>query len=263
MSVEVAAMPDKRHVAASFSRAARSYDAAADLQRDVGHHLLALLPALDVERWLDLGCGTGYFTRALAQRFGTAGVGLDLAEGMLRHARPNGGAQHWVCADAERLPVAAASTDLVFSSLALQWCGDFDAVLRGTRHALRTGGVLAFSSLSAGTLSELQSSWQRVDGFVHVNRFRPFEAYQRSCARTGWQTVTLEQQAHTVYFNDVRTLMQSLKSIGAQNRNEGRPDGLSGRRRLLALADAYEDLRTAHGLPLTYQVVYGILRKEQ
>ncbi len=263
MSVEAAAMPDKRRVAASFSRAAHSYDAAADLQRDVGQHLLELLPALDVGRWLDLGCGTGYFTRALAQRFGGTGIGLDLAEGMLRHARPGGGAGHWVCADAERLPLVAASTDLVFSSLALQWCSAFDAVLRGTRQALRPGGVLAFSSLCVGTLHELQASWQRVDGFVHVNRFRAFEAYQRSCAGTGWQTVALEQRAHTVYFNDVRALMHSLKAIGAQNRNEGRPDGLSGRRRLLALADAYEDFRTDRGLPLTYQVVYGVLRKEQ
>src|SRR5690606_1533092 len=90
-------LPDKRQVAASFSRAADSYDGVAALQREVGAQLLARLPTLAPARWLDLGCGTGHFTRLLAQRFAAAeGVALDLAEGMLRHARPRGGAWHFV-----------------------------------------------------------------------------------------------------------------------------------------------------------------------
>lgn len=38
------ALPDKRQVAASFSRAATSYDSVAELQRDVGQQLLGRLP---------------------------------------------------------------------------------------------------------------------------------------------------------------------------------------------------------------------------
>ena len=63
-------LPDKRQVAASFSRAASSYDGVAALQRKVGQQLLKALPAeFDPSSWLDLGCGTGFFTRALAQRY--------------------------------------------------------------------------------------------------------------------------------------------------------------------------------------------------
>jgi len=81
-----ASLPDKRQVAASFSRAAESYDGVADLQRAVGNHLLEQLPAdLQPSRWLDLGCGTGHFSRLLALRFaGAEGLALDIAEGMLR-----------------------------------------------------------------------------------------------------------------------------------------------------------------------------------
>ena len=62
-------LPDKRQVAASFSRAAASYDSVAALQRAVADALLARLPVdLRPQRWLDLGCGTGYCTRALAQQ---------------------------------------------------------------------------------------------------------------------------------------------------------------------------------------------------
>ena len=74
--VSLPGVPDKRQVAASFSRAAASYDSVAALQRTVADTLLAQLPAdLRPQRWLDLGCGTGYCTRALAQRYG-AGQGL-------------------------------------------------------------------------------------------------------------------------------------------------------------------------------------------
>ncbi|MCY4125809.1 MAG: methyltransferase domain-containing protein, partial [Pseudomonas sp.] len=83
------ALPDKRQVATSFSRAAASYDSVAALQRSVGMNLLTMLPSdLEPTRWLDLGSGTGHFSRVLAERYGPAsGVAVDIAEGMLRHAR--------------------------------------------------------------------------------------------------------------------------------------------------------------------------------
>lgn len=257
-------LPDKRQVAASFSRAAESYDSVAALQRAVGHELLARLPeSCAPSRWLDLGCGTGYFSRALGQRFaGVEGVALDIAEGMLRHAQPLAGARHFVAGDAERLPLRDQSCDLLFSSLALQWCGDFSAVLSEARRVLRPGGVMAFSSLCVGTLQELRDSWQAVDGFVHVNRFRRFEDYQGLCAASGLHLLSLQTRPQVLHYPDLRSLTHELKALGAHNLNPGRPGGLTGRARMLALLAAYEQFRQPQGLPATYQVVYGVLRKE-
>lgn len=258
-----AALPDKRQVAASFSRAAESYDAVAELQRNVGTQLFARLPtSLRPRRWLDLGCGTGYFTRALAERYAQGeGLAVDIAEGMLRHARPQGGAAHFIAGDAEALPLQSDSVDLLFSSLALQWCADFPRVLSEAQRVLRPGGVLAFSSLCVGTLQELRDSWLAVDGFVHVNRFRRFEDYQQLCAASGLQPLTLQRQAEVLHFPDLRSLTTSLKDLGAHNLNPGRPGGLTGRSRIRALIEAYERFRQPQGLPATYQVVYGVLQK--
>lgn len=260
---EQGALPDKRRVAASFSRAADSYDSVAALQRSVGIDLLARLPVqLAPQRWLDLGCGTGHFSRVLAARYPQAeGVALDLAEGMLRHARPLGGARRFVAGDAESLPLRGGSVELIFSSLAVQWCADFAAVLSEARRALQPGGVLAFSSLCVGTLQELRDSWQAVDGFVHVNRFRRFSEYQQLCADSGLQVLGLERKAQSLHFSDLRQLTHELKALGAHNLNPGRPDGLTGRARIRALVEAYERFRQPQGLPATYQVVYGVLQK--
>lgn len=261
---EQSGLPDKRRVAASFSRAAASYDSVAALQRDVGIELLARLPVqLQPQRWLDLGCGTGHFSRVLATRFPQAeGIALDLAEGMLQHARPLGGAQRFVAGDAENLPLRDGCLDLIYTSLAVQWCADFTAVLDEARRVLRPGGVLAFSSLCVGTLQELRDSWQAVDGFVHVNRFRRFADYQQLCAESSLQGVSLERRAKVLHFPDLRVLTHELKALGAHNLNPGRPGGLTGRASIRALVDAYERFRQPAGLPATYQVVYGVLRKE-
>ncbi|RVD79057.1 BioC: biotin biosynthesis protein [Pseudomonas koreensis] len=256
-------LPDKRQVAASFSRAAASYDSVAELQRDVGTQLLQRLPASFVpSRWLDLGCGTGYFTRALAERFAAGhGLALDIAEGMLEHARPLGGAQHFIAGDAERLPLQDATCELIFSSLAVQWCADFEAVLGEAFRVLKPGGIFAFASLCVGTLYELRDSWRQVDGLVHVNRFREFARYQQLCTASGLRTLSLQNQAHVLHYPDVRSLTHELKALGAHNLNPGRPGGLTGRARILGLVEAYEQYRQAQGLPATYQVVYAVLEK--
>ncbi|MBI6895948.1 malonyl-ACP O-methyltransferase BioC [Pseudomonas putida] len=256
-------LPDKRQVAASFSRAAASYDSVAALQRAVGMALLEKLPSdLAPARWLDMGSGTGHFSRVLAERFAqSSGVAVDIAEGMLRHAREQGGAPHHVAGDAERLPLRDGCVDLLFSSLAVQWCGQFASVLGEARRVLRPGGVLAFSSLCVGTLDELRASWQAVDGMVHVNRFRRFEDYQRLCGDSGLELIDLERRPHVLHYPDVRSLTHELKALGAHNLNPGRPSGLTGRARMQGLLQAYEQYRQAQGLPATYQVVYGVLRK--
>ena len=260
-----ARLPDKRQVAASFSRAAASYDSVAELQRAVGAELLAQLPAeLAPARWVDLGSGTGHFSRALAEHFLEGqGTAVDIAEGMLRHARASGGASRYVCGDAEHLPLASASQQLIFSSLALQWCADFAAVLGEARRVLQPGGVFAFSSLCVGTLQELRDSWQAVDGFVHVNRFRRFEDYQALCAASGLEVLELRSERRVLHYADLRQLTHELKALGAHNLNPGRPDGLTGRARVLALIEAYERCRDEQGLPASWQVVYGVLRRAE
>jgi malonyl-CoA O-methyltransferase len=257
------ALPDKRQVAASFSRAAASYDSVAELQRAVGHELLARLPSAGApQRWLDMGCGTGYFSRVLGGMWPAShGVALDIAEGMLNHARPLGGAEHFIAGDAERLPLRDGGCGLIFSSLAVQWCADFAAVLNEAYRVLQPGGVLAFASLCVGTLDELRESWRAADGLVHVNRFRTFEAYQQLCAASGLRVISLERQPHVLHYPDVRSLTHELKALGAHNLNPGRPGGLTGRARIVALVNAYERFRRAQGLPATYQVVYAVLEK--
>lgn len=254
--------PDKLRVAQAFSRAAHSYDSVADLQRRVGEQVLQQLPPMQPQTWVDIGCGTGYFSQRLREQFPAAfGVSLDIAEGMLQHSRTLGRAEHCIAADAEHLPLRAESADLLFSSLAVQWCPQIEQVLDGAWRALKPGGRLAVTTLCDGTLFELRDSWQQVDDNVHVNRFRQEADYQQAIAQKPWQIECWHSEPVCEYFADLPSLTHSLRALGAQNKNPGRPDGLSSRERIRRLAAAYETLRQPQGLPATYQVLYWVLRK--
>ena len=252
----------KRDIASSFSRAAPTYDAAAILQKRVCAQLAALLDVtpLNPNATLDLGCGTGLSTAELVARYPHADhLGLDLAEGMLTEARTRSACNgiRWMCADAEHLPLAAGSVDLVFSNLSLQWFPDPAAAFAEAARVLAPGGVLCFSTLGPRTLYELREAWRQVDGYIHVNQFQDPAETREIIAKAGLNCTGFQVRELVMEYSRLSGLTRELKAIGAHNLNSGRATGLTGRARLRALEAAYETRRDADGsLPATYEAVF-------
>ncbi len=268
---------EKTAVAASFSRAATEYDSAAHLQREIGKQLLTCL-----DQWqgipamvLDLGCGTGYFCPELRRRYPVARyIGLDIASGMVDYARDrygneegnnegrNGGSNAaWIVADAEALPLATASVDLVFSSLALQWCYRPEHLFAELGRVLTPGGMCVFTTLGPATLCELRSAWGGVDVHQHVNTFLPASSLKAAAATIPGVALTLNSRELHLTYERVRDLLDELKALGAHNMNRARPAGLTGRRALQRMLQAYEARRAEGVLPATYEVIFGVLEK--
>ncbi|MDO3386744.1 malonyl-ACP O-methyltransferase BioC [Gilvimarinus sp. SDUM040013] len=248
---------DKRWVAKSFSRAAASYDSAARLQRRVGQSLLeGLAPTSGTV--VDLGSGTGHFLNDLKRGNPEANLlALDLAEGMLLHAREQQRpADAWLCADAEALPFTSGSIAAFYSSLAIQWCEDQGCLFSELLRSLRPGGQLCLSTLTDGTLAELAKAWQAVDKYIHVNRFVAADVVVQALKSAGFIDIEIRQETVLLHCASLRELSSELKALGAHNVNTGRPKGLTGRERLSRLEAAYEAERTDQGLPVTYQVCY-------
>jgi malonyl-CoA O-methyltransferase len=254
---------DRVQMRRAFERAARTYDAAAVLQRQVGERLLERLSLTTVQpkRVLDLGCGTGRPTLDLVKQCRRAQVvGLDIAAGMLKVARRR---QPWlkparfVCGDADRLPFAAESFELLYANLLLQWCNEPDKTFLEWRRVLKPHGLLLFSTLGPDTLKELRAAWKEVDGFSHVNRFLDMHDLGDAVIRAGFVEPVMDVEHVTLTYEDVFGLMRDLKGIGAHNVTAGRGRNLTGRHRMQALGKAYERWRRDGRLPATYEVVYG------
>ena len=254
---------DKQQVAASFSRAAASYDDVAHVQRAVGERLLGMVPGeLKPCRIVDMGCGTGHFTRELARRFpGAACSGLDLAPGMVAYAAADASQINWLCGDAEAVPLAAGSVDLVFSNFTFQWCRNLSALMAEQYRVLAPGGVMVFSTVGPNTLWELRESWRQVDYHVHVNQFAHAESVRAALQHAGFELSKWEAEMRVCFYARLSDLTRELKALGAHNLNRGRNTGLTGRKQIEGLKAAYETLREVRGLPVTWEVFYVVARK--
>jgi len=257
--------PAKEDVSSSFSRAAESYDSVAKLQREVGKRLLTHLNVVSTvpDRLLDLGCGTGFFQPDLGARYPEATyIGLDLAPGMIEYARTRStGHGLWIVGDAESLPLATASVDIVFSSLAVQWCHKPEWFLAELARVLKPGGRCVFTTLGPDTLRELRQAWAAVDSYQHVNNFLPAEALIAAGERVAGIELILSTERHCMQYQRVGELLAELKSLGAHNMNRRRPAGLTSRKTLQGMLQAYESWRVDGLLPATYDVIYGEVKK--
>jgi malonyl-CoA O-methyltransferase len=67
----------------------------------------------------------------------------------------------------------------------------------------------------------------------------------------------MEMEKITLTYNDVKAVMQDLRSIGAHNATAGRAPGMTGKTRWAHIVQNYETLRRDGKLPATFEIVYG------
>ncbi|MDO7711541.1 MAG: malonyl-ACP O-methyltransferase BioC [Pseudomonadota bacterium] len=265
-------LPKKHLVARSFGNAAAHYDDVAVLQRQTGDELLDRLSlvTLQPKRVLDLGVGTGRNLTLLAKRYPNAQLlALDIAPAMLQQARQRyqkvSGIKRWLpysnmpfylAGDAEELPLADNSVDLVFANLALQWC-DPRMSFAEIQRVLRPDGLLMFTTLGPDTLRELRQAWAEVDDYPHVNMFYDMHDVGEAMMAAGLAEPVLDTDRYTLTYDSAMALMKDLKVLGARNVNSGRRRGLTGKNTIKQVGDAYEPFRRDGVLPATYEVVYG------
>jgi len=144
---------------------------------------------------LDVGCGNGYFARALAQR-GARVTGIDISPRMIEHAKrqetanPLGIEYHVL--DAAALPAGFApqSFDMVASCMALQDMPGIDKVFRGV-HALLRPGCRFVASITHPCTDTPHRVWERdengVKKWLCVDRY--FERGSFEYEWVGWERV--------------------------------------------------------------------------
>jgi malonyl-CoA O-methyltransferase len=181
---------------------------------------------------------------------------------MLQFARAQHSEQSsWLCGDAELLPLADQSVDVIYSNFALQWCANLPRLFAELHRILKPSGQLIFSTLGPATLHELKAAWQQVDDRVHVNQFHEQTYLLKTLDQQGFLEFELEHKPAIMEFEQLSDLTRSLKSLGAQNVNRGRSSGLTGRRKIQAFKLAYEHFRSNNLLPATYDVFYLTVKK--
>lgn len=112
--------------------------------------LLKLLEPLSGEMILDVGCGTGIFTRDV-MAFGPVVTGVDLSEPMLQKTIDKAAGTDFtgVCADMCSLPFPDQSFDKVFSMTAIEFVADAKQAVDELGRVTRKGGTIVLTTLNS------------------------------------------------------------------------------------------------------------------
>lgn len=160
--------------------------------------LQAMLPPLRGLRVVDLGCGYGWFCRWASEQGAEQVLGLDVSEKMLERAvaTTSDAAVSYARADLERLELADAAYDLVYSSLTLHYIVDLAGLLGAAYRALTAGGKLVFSIEHPIYMAPMQPGWV-LD--AQGRRTWPVYSYQVEGPRsTNWLAEGVIKQHRTI-----------------------------------------------------------------
>lgn len=119
-------------------------------------------------RVLDLGCGTGRFAAALAERHGCATFGVDPSPAMLAMARGRISAVTWLDGSAEAIPLADDAVERAFMQTVIHLVEDRPAGFAELRRVLAPDGVVAILTVDpAGAprfwMADLLPSYAAID----------------------------------------------------------------------------------------------------
>lgn len=248
----------KQRVAARFDAAAGTYDAAARVQRLVAEDLAVRISALPLPpqaRVLEVGCGTGFLTRCLAERLPEPRIlATDIAPGMVEAcaARRLPGVSTHVM-DGEHPDAPAGRFDLVCTSLAAQWFTDLEGALARLFACVRPGGWLALATLGCDTFQE----WHDACRGAGVSPYqRPYPDADDLADMLG-SGATVEELSPVIASPSGHGFLRDLKAIGAHTRAVDQAPLSAGElRRVL------RNLEQADGqVYTTYHVLFGLRQK--
>lgn len=142
------------------------------------------------ERWLDLGCGAGTYTRLLSEQ-GLDVVGADYSPRTLSKARLRSTSSiDWVSADARRLPFHGGTFDGILCFGVTQALSQTLTVAMEAARVLRPGGYLWIDALNAGCVANVWANAnRRVTGQPSHLRFERVSSVRRALTEAGFHTL--------------------------------------------------------------------------
>jgi malonyl-CoA O-methyltransferase len=264
-------MPDTGKIAAAFHQKAVEYDQHVLVQKRVVAQLagsVELHRSQAPEYILDVGTGTGALLERLHSRYPYARLaGVDIALNMcLRTHQKLGSTGYAVNGNAEHLPFKTGAFDLAVSASVLQWVRNLAAALNELRRVVRPGGDISLAFFCDGTLGELQHCFRDVvtrcstDSSQRISRLHEFwtvDDVKSIVSEMDFERVVVTVETEVDWYDDLYSLLRSIKSIGAGTVSSGSGSGLGWRGILSETSRLYQKTYGQNGrIPATYKVIY-------
>jgi malonyl-CoA O-methyltransferase len=263
----------KEQVVRRFGKMSTCYDDYARVQKQMAQSLQQLAANTGpFTQILEIGCGTGFFTRLLATLYPqTQILATDISPGMLAAARrnlSNFSNIQYALEDGESLKTQE-TFDLIISNAAFQWFNDYTSAYNGFYSCLKPGGYLIYATFGQHTFCELHTSFATARRLLniqsdarHGQSFPEAASLQQIMNSLGLTNSHHSEEEIQEYFPTVKDFLLSVKKIGANNARQN-GDTLVNRQLMFSMMRHYEEnFREQDKIYATYHVIYGIGRKE-
>jgi len=247
----------KNIIERNFSKYAEYYDSYSSIQNICASELIQKISADSVNRILDIGCGTGNYTKLLRERFPSAEIkAVDISDKMVDMARKKLSREkiEFIVADAEKADFEE-KFDLISSNAAFQWFEDLrDAVMK-YKNMLNDGGLISFSTFGPLTFYELDASLKELAGrHVSISSFDFMEMTEISdILREFFKKVSMNIRIYSEDFESVSELLKKIKYTGTRGNSSLRKD-LWTRKTMSCLEEIYKN--KFGNIRATYQVFF-------
>ena len=196
----------------SFSKYARSYDRYALLQKSMAERLASYLPDKPPPEILELGCGTGLFTRHLLTMDIVKLTLNDISPVMIDTLKsslviPKN--TQFIIGNAERMPLG--KTDLICANAVFQWFQDTQKALIHLKNSLNDNGTILFSTFGPETLMEFREAANLINP-INLYSVKQWKSFFK---QIGFKLNTLDVEKRKVFNQNTLNLLKNLQQIGA------------------------------------------------
>ena len=249
----------KDQIARQFSRAASTYDTAAQLQNEMAEILIDAIPDHSQGTLVDLGCGTGWPLQQLRQTSDYDMTAIDIAPGMIEMARQKVPQVNFICCDLERTPLSDDFADIIFSNAAIQWCDTARALAEMNRIAKPNANLL-LSTFGPSTFIEIRSVPEAIgDRSDRIHKFENPQTIERVLEELELKNIAIKRENRQLIYHSVDDLFRGIRNLGATNASSNRQPGLLGKERYRQFKAVFENrLAQNNRLELTFDCIFVV-----
>lgn len=248
---------NKEIVKKNFSKCARYYDRYATIQNLCGSRLIAKIETDGFGRVLDIGCGTGNYTKLLRERFPKARIkAIDISGEMIEVAKEKleDRGIEFIIADGETVDFKERF-DLISSNASFQWFEGLEKTLSRYRRLLNKNGIILFSAFGPLTFYELDNSLKELSGrYSKISSCNFFEKTTiEKILKCLFKEIEVEQKVYKESHDSLSELLKKIKYTGVRGNGAGK--------RRLWTSKTVSDLekiyrRRSKDITATYQIFF-------
>jgi malonyl-CoA O-methyltransferase len=250
-------MINKDIIKKHFSKCARYYDRYSTVQNLCASKLIAKIKANSFNKILDIGCGTGNYTKLLREKFPGASIkAVDMSPEMIEIAKEKLRDEviEFIVADGEVIDFNEPF-DLISSNASFQWFEDLEKTLSRYKRLLNENGVILFSVFGPLTFYELDRSLKELvgeDATISSCYFLK-RAEIEKILKCLFKEIEIEQKIYKENYNSLSELLKKIKYTGTKG------NGLNKKRFWTPkIANDLEKIyiRKSKNITATYQVFF-------